>query len=846
MRTSKILLLSTVMSTFWVPAAAYAEDAGTAESATQGSIGDGEIIVTARRRSEELNKVPISISAFSAETLERKSITSTRELTKITPGLNVAGASSLSNPFITIRGMSRAASGPGAPGVVAYMNDVPLPTYGSIIPTFDMEGIQVLKGPQGTLFGRNAIGGAVLSNTRKPTYDFGGYAQAEYGRFNSISMEAAVNLPVVKDMLAVRLAAQISNTDGYTTGYLYSPSTYIPGNLAVGNFGSATPGKFLGKVNFDQRRDRSVRGSVLFEPGSGISNLTVVDWTRMEGGTPTTAIGLIPGFPFNNNPALFPFTPTFTADLSAIYVPTFQCTTPTPLGVPGTVDPGCNVNQAVANMIASKGRTTYSEMLPLDTTTRLGVTNTTTIDIGDMTLKNIFGLRKLHYFNNGNLDGVAQTLINVDYVEQRQQQITDELQLSGEALDSKLKYVFGGFYYKLEPKDRGGFQTNIINVFGGLSNSLQSNFLTETSKALYGQLDYEVIPNVTLTAGLRKTWDTQATCIYVANYAFSQGGTPTTPGVPPYIPTVDQCRNNSFTIDSTAVPSSQSATSYKAKFSKATWTLSAAWQATPEILLYGTARRGYRSGGINSGTFATAALEAALREFSPEVLDDIEIGTKGRYDLGGIRGTFSLSGFRSKDKGNQQFQLFTGLNGLPANGSLLNKADITFKGVEASLTVSPLEGLTLGGNLGYTHWTIDKALIPQAVVDYLTATGQTSGLPFLQQQIIPNQPHWTANANIEYVGRDAIGGGDLILNVDWHHQTGYVGTLPVPGYDTGDARITLAGLGDGKVDISAFVRNFTNKLYYLGPATAPTTGILSMMPAAPRTFGVSVKLRFGE
>src|SRR3546814_5284025 len=97
----------------------------------------GDIVVTARRRAEDLSKVPISVSAFSGETLERKSVLSVLDLTKITPGLNISASASLANPFITIRGQSRGLAGPGTPGVLSYFNEVPLPATGSLIPTFE-------------------------------------------------------------------------------------------------------------------------------------------------------------------------------------------------------------------------------------------------------------------------------------------------------------------------------------------------------------------------------------------------------------------------------------------------------------------------------------------------------------------------------------------------------------------------------------------------------------------------------------------------------------------------------------------------------------------------------------
>src|SRR3546814_11155859 len=86
-----------------------------------------------------------------------------------------------------------------------------------------MDNIQVLKGPQGTLFGRNAIGGAVLTYSRKPTYDFGGYGEVEYGRFNALRIEGAINLRIVADVLAIRVAGQQYSTDGYTKTIVYTP-----------------------------------------------------------------------------------------------------------------------------------------------------------------------------------------------------------------------------------------------------------------------------------------------------------------------------------------------------------------------------------------------------------------------------------------------------------------------------------------------------------------------------------------------------------------------------------------------------------------------------------------------
>src|SRR6185369_4323416 len=153
---------------------------------SNGNVADssnGDIVVTARRRAEDISKVPVSVTAFGSAQIESKHIQNLTDLTKLTPGLNITGGGSRTNVFVTIRGQSRGVTGNVSPGVLTYFNEVPLPTYGSTIPTYDMANIQVLKGPQGTLFGRNSIGGAILTYSKAPTYHFEGYVKGEIGQY---------------------------------------------------------------------------------------------------------------------------------------------------------------------------------------------------------------------------------------------------------------------------------------------------------------------------------------------------------------------------------------------------------------------------------------------------------------------------------------------------------------------------------------------------------------------------------------------------------------------------------------------------------------------------------------
>src|SRR6185369_14909254 len=198
---NKAMLLATVSTGVLLTATpAIAQEAAPQGAAAEESTSiGGDIVVTARRRAEDISKVPVAVTAFSSQAIETKNIVNVSDLTKVTPGLNITGGGSKTNVFVTIRGQSRGVTGNVSPGVLTYFNEVPLPTYGSMIPTFDMDNIQVLKGPQGTLFGRNSIGGAVLTYSKAPTFDYHGYLKGEIGQYGNRLIEGAVNVPLVSD-----------------------------------------------------------------------------------------------------------------------------------------------------------------------------------------------------------------------------------------------------------------------------------------------------------------------------------------------------------------------------------------------------------------------------------------------------------------------------------------------------------------------------------------------------------------------------------------------------------------------------------------------------------------------
>ncbi|MFD2138542.1 TonB-dependent receptor plug domain-containing protein [Novosphingobium resinovorum] len=210
----RALIASTTMPLAAMPAIAAAQDANPRQDTAAAASQD--IVVTARRVAENIQSTPVSVTAFSADTLRQATIRDTQDLLVKTPGVFLASGGRENTNF-SIRGQAKALAGNSAAAVISYFAEVPSPTTGSSIPTYDLGSVQVLKGPQGTLFGRNTTGGAILYYPTAPDYSVGGYLQGTYGNYDSRLLEGALNMPIVDGKLALRIASTRSATGGRVT-----------------------------------------------------------------------------------------------------------------------------------------------------------------------------------------------------------------------------------------------------------------------------------------------------------------------------------------------------------------------------------------------------------------------------------------------------------------------------------------------------------------------------------------------------------------------------------------------------------------------------------------------------
>jgi iron complex outermembrane receptor protein len=865
--------------------------AGTAHAQTSGAPAPapaaessgatmGEVVVTARRRAEDVSKVPIAITAFSGATLDKKGIVNISDLTKITPGLNISAGGSKLNPFITIRGQTRGVTGNINAGVITYMNEVPMSTQGSLIPTYDMDNIQVLKGPQGTLFGRNSIGGAVLVYTKEPTNNFGGYAKVDIGSFNFKQFEGAINVPVWEDKLAVRLSTQIYQGGSFIKAVGVTPYSVNPATLV------ATPGHLIPlEHDFDDFDARSYRASVRFAPVDWIKNVTVADYTKVRGGNNQLFDSFFPQGFQGNPPAIYLLPPaTITAALTGIFGPTIgpafarNMIAVTQCGTSLT----CDYRLAQQAGTASD-RTLYTNIDPRNTVLiNKGISNTTTINIGDdHTLKNIFGYRSIFSYNQGDNEGASIDVVDTS-TQVALETYTDELQLSGSFFEDRLKYTLGGFYYREQPNGLGGNQGLEVNVFQGLSHTQVLGYYTNKSEAIYGQVDYSLddfVKGLSVTAGLRQTWDSVKGCVVNANYSpFAQ---PFNTGKNFGWVSQDQCQAGGLTTAAApgAISSISSQVLPRADFKKLTYTFGANWQFTPDAMVYVAHRRGYRAGNYNSPLFD--AYLADVQTFAPETLTDWEVGTKLRWNAGDTRGTFDLAVFTGKDKGNQfpvptsglaagvcvpqaigsggrasncttlasQVAFAPGTPGLTVRHSPAttpaNVGDLTIRGFELGATVTPAEWLTLGVGMAYVDYKVDAITIPTNLSNVLRAGNIAPPTTI----VLAQQPKYSGNGNITINYPDQVIGGNLSANLDVKYTDSFLlGASTVEGYTNADLRVELANIQGKGVDVAFYVRNLFDSDYNFGTAGSQpnSLGVQSFIHAPPRNYGVSVRYTFGS
>lgn len=763
-----------------------------------------EVVVTARRAEETVQTVPISVSAISGDILADRKIDSGASLQTIVPSLSVYSLSRDEESF-SLRGLSSAnSSAQGqAPSVMVYFAQVPLPAGDGGGPGryFDLQNVQVLKGPQGTLFGRNSTGGAVLFEPQRPSQQFEGYVQMQLGNHSDREFEGALNAPLVDDTLAARLSLKRATRDGFTE------------NVSNGR-------------DLDNRDYLGGRLSLLFTPTDRFENLLAIDYLQSDtNGSSNAVLGFKPDFVLRaTSPLGLPIilgSPVTAAQLgraAALNPASFPALRAQAAAAGGAgLFPLATLEELAARQDALGAR---KVALSVDTRDRIrswGFADTATFNIDDdLTLRNILGYRTYRQYLRSDKDGSPLVLLDgatrggptVDL-----EQWSDELQLQGVSLNRNLEWTVGVFGLTARAP---GWQHD-DHFYYGTTFATQLTKPRETSRSVYGQATYdfsEIVDGLKFTAGYRYTKDHR-----------ELRQTSTTAGACSLLP-------------GEGVDLSTCALELKRNFGSSSYTVGVDYQITPDMLLYVTSRRGYRAGGIN-----TQGVAVGRGDYDPEYVTDYELGVKADWRLGSdVSARTNIALFRTRRNDAQVSQPYAVTLGSETRliNMIVNEADATIKGVEFDSGLALAQGLDLNLSWAYTEAAYDNY--------FDIRTGEMlHGMPYAFT------PRNKLNLGARYQLPLPPAVGEVSVSANWSRSSAInFNVTPDPygkqeAYAQTDLFANWRNMFGSAFDTSLFVTNLTDKTYRIGgypvfDAAGFSTGIYN----EPRMWGASVKYSFGR
>jgi iron complex outermembrane recepter protein len=789
-----------------------------------GSLED--IVVTARRVAEPAQKVPVALTAFSQEDLRSKNINNGTDLQNYTPSLSVLGDVSRNQETFTIRGMGGTTS-PGAgsgPGVVGYFAEVPSSVSGPGN-FYDLASLQVLKGPQGTLFGRNTTGGAVLLEPQHPKFNTTeGYADFIYGSYNRRSLQGALNVPLVDDVLAIRLAGQMDKRDGYVTDAI-------------------TGRDYLNRNNF------SLRFGIQFNPSDAVTSYTAVSYLNVdEHGGGSILLAVNPTRPYG-----------------------------------GVLQPYLTAQQARG--IRSTALSTPTK----EVARNLLILNNTEIKVSDaLTLKNVvsYGHQQSNYATDrdstplpiADLYGAYPGGWNLNY-----RTVTEELQFRIQTGAFKLQT--GGFYLDqispgpltfqtINPMQQAGLLgggplilppalQSALGVDGPLlpAQSLQPNAHADArSKALYAQAQYAITPALTATAGYRWTWDSfggditmyQDPQSYQVFNSLAQLGVISQAQAAQIIGfNAGLCTFDAYqAVGAGQIPTAHypdcKLQQFRGKSDGATWQLGLDWKADPDTLLYAVSRRGYKSGGTNPIVSLFLGQQHPLFSVRPEQVTDAEAGLKKDWRFGGVRARTNIAAFYTWYNDIQVIQRAA----IAGSDILTNAQKARVLGVEFEGQLIPADWIALSGYYSYNspkyleYNTIAIPNIPQA----LTAAQPSrdlSGTPF---SFVPKHK-FSLNARFTLPIEQRA--GDVTMTFNYAHQSSQRVTPEsqpfdtIQGYGLFNMRLDWNKVMGSGFDVAVFGNNvFDTEYRVTANPSYNNSGFINSIYGEPATWGAELRYRF--
>jgi iron complex outermembrane receptor protein len=845
----------------------------------------GDIIVTARRTEERLQDVPISITVFSQEAISQRNVVTATDLATYTPSLSVNQRFGPEKASYSIRGFVQENS--TAPSVGVYFADVVFgraqggTTSGgnAVVGSFmDLQNVQVLKGPQGTLFGRNTTGGAVLLVPQKPTDRLEGYVEASAGDYGMWRGQAVLNVPLA-DTFKVRFAVDRNKRDGYMKNH-----------------------SGIGPDNYNDVNYFAARMSIVADLTPDLENYTVA---------------------------------TFSHSFSHGYagrIVVCNKANPASSATPFPVSPTTLLQSLAACNQIARQNARGDGPLDVDVNNPTGLIdlyhwqaiNTTTWKASDtLTVKNIasfqeFRERAFYSLNSDNfqvpaydtLGGITgfnvnrisarlpsiiipagtsfqQTLLNPRGSEHNSAEstFTEELQLQGATSDGKFNYVLGGYVELARPIGWSAGRTvanancadgaNVVCtnplLFGVISQSaLKSDF---TTKALFAQGTYKFTDQLSFTGGFRYTWDDIK--VLANNTRLSLGV--------PLFNTQNTLRcNDPLTFPGGGGQALQVASpdqcpqTFVSKSSKPTWLIDLDYKPTPDLLLYAKWARGYRSGGANPTNIG-------LETWQPEKVDTYEVGTKFSF-RGSVPGYINVAAFYN-DFTNQQL-VANGVAspaaqsaGFAGSQPVVNAGKSRISGFEVDGSATFFDSLRF--DLGYAFIdsklkSITPVAFPTAIYSRLVYTAVVGGpLALTPKNRLTLTGTYTLPLD-ESIGKISLSGTYIYTSSQYFSRAdGIFTTCVAGGTDATNcpngfnfaSNVAFYGNDLGKlpatnvlnlnvnwdkvmgspVDASFFMTNVTNDIYPVALGSAlSSNGYETFQYAPPRMWGFRLRYSFGQ
>jgi len=769
----------------------------------------GDIIVTARRVEERLQDVPISITVFNQQQISNRNIVNASDLAAYTPSLSADNIFGPANSSFSIRGFVQDIG--TQPSVGVFFADVVAPRGASNnLPIgdgagpgafWDLQNVQVLKGPQGTLFGRNTTGGDILIVPQKPTSKQEGYAEITYGNYDEKRIQAVENLPI-NDDIRFRIGVDHQSRDGY-----------LENDSGIG------PAR-LGDVDYTD-----VRASLVIDVTPDVENYTIAsylisntdgDVQKLVGCNPTESL--------------------------ANFLGVLACT------------------QLAQEQAKGAGfYTVQSQLASPDT--RLEewqVINTTTWHASDnLTIKNIGSYAQLEEKYRSALfgtnffvaPGVPIVFANSTPLpggsSADESTATEEIQFQGNAFGNKLTWQAGGYVEDEEPLATVGSQSpvlldcinsdnfNCLNPIGAGDINYTATKTYYNDFGLYEQSSYAVTDQLKVTEGFRWTWDRTHSNNQLISYEIPE----------PFV-AIPNCTQPNF------IPPTCYAF-YRTQSNAPTWLLGVDYKLFDNLLLYGKYTRGYRAGGI------APSVPTQFAVFQPERVDTYETGFKSSFTAP-IQGTFNVSTFYNNFS-NQQLQVafdanpdYTGPPVGPSSG-IFNAGKSRIWGVELDSSLVLFPGFTW--DVGYTYLnskikSIAQATLPAGspyIVEPEAHAGDTTTLT-------PRSKATTTGTYTfplpDTIGRVALSATFTHTNPELVNYADRTAPYPeiaqfsvLPALNLTNMDLSWKSIWGSHVDVSGFVSNLTNHQYYTFASGlySPSLGFETAELGQPRFYGVRLR-----